>query len=338
MKVLLVGVDVAKLSFDGALWLGEKGQSLGRFDNQPAGYERLAERLRRRAGQGLIRLIVEPTGGYEQPLVAFARQQGWQVCLPNPAQVRRWAQGIGRRAKNDKQDALLLAQYGSACQPKPQPALPAAVAELESLLARRQELEKMVRAERNRQEKLGYQPAASAAVGGSVRRLLESLEEELAAIEAAINELLAQNPALSSQAKKLRSVPGVGARTVLPLLVLLHRWHSLTDGQGSGKGLSAYLGLDPKVADSGQQVGRRAPISRMGNKSQRSRLYMAALGGTRGQNVLRHFYQRLVAAGKPKRLALVAAARKILVWAWSVFRQDTTFDPAYYERLAGRRA
>jgi len=125
-------------------------------------------------------------------------------------------------------------------------------------------------------------------------------------------------------------VPGVGARTALPLLVLLRRWDGLTQGRGDAKGLVAYVGRDPQPYESGTSVHRRATISRQGERALRARLYMAALGGLRGTNPLRGFYDRLVGRGKAKQLALVAAARKLLTWAWAVYRQQQPFDSARF--------
>ena len=117
-------------------------------------------------------------------------------------------------------------------------------------------------------------------------------------------------------------MPGLGAKTGLHLVVLLHRWHTLTAGQGRDKGLVAYVGLDPQPHESGTSVHGRAAISRQGERGLRRRLFMAALGGTRHDNALRRFYRRLVERGKAKKLALVAAARKLLTWAWAVFRRQ----------------
>ena len=112
----------------------------------------------------------------------------------------------------------------------------------------------------------------------------------------------------------------------------MHRWGVLTDGKGDARGLVAYLGLDPKPHESGSSVHKRAGIFRQGDRAMRSRLYMSALGGIKGKNSpLAVFYQRLVGRGKPKKLALVASARKILVWSWAVFRSNTPFDTARFE-------
>ena len=106
-----------------------------------------------------LHLVVEPTGGYELPLVAFAYEQGWAVSLPNPRQVRDWAKGMGQRAKHDRQSARLLARYGATCRPQPQiPALATEVSELDSLLKRRQDLQDLLQQEKNRQQEWAGRP------------------------------------------------------------------------------------------------------------------------------------------------------------------------------------
>lgn len=128
----------------------------------------------------------------------------------------------------------------------------------------------------------------------------------------------------------MRSVPGIGERNVLPILVLFYRWRARTAGRGTPKGLVAFVGLDPQPYESGRSVHKRATISKMGDRSVRRYLYLGALGGVRGKNALRYFYKRLVSRGKAKRLALVAAAHKILTWAWAVFSQGVDFDPSRF--------
>lgn len=330
-KRMYVGVDVSKHSLEVAVvWPQAVGQAMGQYDNDVAGYEQLATDL---SNQGAtvaheVHVVLEATGGYELGVVAYAYEQGWQVCLPNPKLVRDWAKGSGRRAKTDRQDALMLAQFGAEKQPAPQDDLPPEVRELDDLLRRRTDLEEQRSRERNRL--LGYRqrPHPSSAVLESLQRSLESLEEELARVEQAIQELIQNHPPLKNHLKQLRTVPGIGERLVLPILVLLYRWRARTQGEGTAKGLVAFLGLDPQPYESGRSVSRRATISRMGDRSLRSLLYMGALGGIRGRNALHVFYHRLVSRGKPKRLALVAAARKILTWAWVIFQTNTNFDPS----------
>jgi transposase len=118
------------------------------------------------------------------------------------------------------------------------------------------------------------------------------------------------------------------------LLVACERFHTLTGGQGNAKEMVAYVGLDPQPHESGTSVWRPALISRQGDRGLRARLYMGALGALRGENPVHAFSQRLVTRGKPKKVALVAAARKLLVWAWAVFTSGQVFDAAKTIKLA----
>ena len=331
-----VGVDIAQAKFDAAVWQGSTGTALNSFSNTTAGFEQFVVRVQAvlPACDTQIVLVLEPTGGYELGLVAFAYAHGWQVCLPNPKQVRDFAKSRGRRAKTDAQDALLLAQFGAEQQPEPQQELPAHIQELAELLHRREDLQQLKRSESNRLIGLQQRPRPAQAVIQSLERTIAALDAELAAIEQAIDDLIQRDPDLKREAKRLRSVPGVGEKNVLPILVLFYRWRARTAGRGTPKGLVAFAGLDPQPYDSGRSVHKRATISKMGDRSVRHYLYMGALGGVRGKNALRSFYNRLVSRGKAKRLALVAAAHKILIWAWAVFSQDVDFDPSRFPQEA----
>jgi transposase len=122
-----------------------------------------------------------------------------------------------------------------------------------------------------------------------VENLIRTLEEALAQIQQQIESHLNEYVHLRADANRLRQVPGIGAKNVLPILVLLYRWHSLTGGRGTAKGLTAYVGIDPKTFESGTTVRRTATISRFGNPRIRQLLYMGALGSSRGNNCLRQF-------------------------------------------------
>lgn len=330
MSVFVVGVDVSSKTLDVAYARDKQEVTyLGQYTNDESGMGRLFRAVKKMAKKATVHLVMEPTGGYEQPLAHQAIDWDWQVSLPNPRHVRDWAKSQGRRAKTDRQDALLLARYGLNHElPTWQP-LPDHIAELDALLDRRTDLEKMLRQERNRQHALVSQGAFAGPVAASIEATIAWLEEAINGINSAIDEHLSQHPELHKESQRLRTVPGIGPRSVLPLLVLLHRWGTLTSFLGTARGLTAYIGLDPQPHRSGTSVHRRTTISRQGAPAERSRLYMCALGGKRGHTVLRTFYQRLVAAGKPKKVALIAAARKILVWAWAVFRNQVDFDPAF---------
>jgi len=328
MTTRWVGADIAKANFMVAV-AGEQEVALGRFDNQLTGFAQLAQAIAQLgpALPGDIHLVVEPTGGYELALVAFAYEQGWQVSLPNPKQVRDWAKGMGQRSKTDSQDARILARYGAACQPQPQAPLPSEVSELDSLLKRRRDLEQMVQQEQNRLQELSGRPGIAAPVLDSLQQVHDALQEALRQVEEAINAHLRQHSHLQQASKRLLSLPGIGPKIVLPLLVLLYRWQTLTNGEGSAKGLTAMVGLDPKTHVSGRTVFRHPAISKMGNAEMRRLLYMGALSAVHGHNPLHIFYARLVGRGKVRKLAVVAAARKLLTWAWVIFSRQSTWDP-----------
>jgi transposase len=204
---------------------------------------------------------------------------------------------------------------------------------LDQLLRRRDDVTDWLQRERRRHEQLGVRPDASPTVWASVERLLKTLEDELADLERAIAEQVQRYAVLQAMQERLRTVPGVGSRVVLPLLVACERYHALAGKQGTAKGMVAYVGLDPQPHESGTSVHHRALISRQGDRLLRARLYMGALGALRGANPVHAFYERLVARGKPKKLALIAAARKLLTWAWAVYRSGHPFDAAKTVKL-----
>lgn len=327
MKTFYTGVDISKDTLDGAYWTDEKPKAIGQYGNQLAGFEQLAEQVVKLAAGRPICLVLEATGSYHLALAAFAVEQGWKVALPNPKRVKDWATGMGYRAKHDKIDGCKLAHYGAMCQPPAQPPVPPELQQLDNLLKRQQDLAQLLRQERNRKHALEVRPTYDQVTMDSLDRSLAFLEAEAQAIEHAIKTFFKHQPHLKAHLKRLRQVPGVGPKNGPYLLLLLARWDNLTAGQGTAKQLTAFVGLDPTPFASGSSVYKRATISKMGNSYMRSLLYMGALGGIRGHNPLRNFYRALVERGKAKRLALVAAARKILVWAWTCFSRQVDFDP-----------
>jgi transposase len=216
MSCLFVGVDVAKASLVVAIWREERGLHLLDCPNTPEGFQALklalAQACHKYAASSL-HLTIEPTGGYELGLAAFAHQQGWRLSRPNPAQVREWARGRGYRAKTDRVDARMLAHYGAEAKPTLWRPLPAEVAELELLLRRKEDVEQLLRQESNRQQALLERPGVPERVRKSLERVKEALEQELKELEQAIKQHLGQQAQLREQVKQLRSVPGSGRKT-----------------------------------------------------------------------------------------------------------------------------
>ena len=337
MKRLSVGVDVSEKTVDVAYWDQDENEPVfvGKYPNNHKGFQAIGRKIEKRRKDidaATIHLVMEPSGGYEQPLAHFVHQQGWRVSLPNPVYPKRWGESVGRRAKTDPQDARNLAHFGFVNDPLPWKPLPPEVEQLSHLLDRLDNLRKMLSQEKNRSHSTEYHVNGHEAVCDDLAEVISFLEQRIEQLQKDVKEHLKAHPHLKKQRKLLLTVSGVGVKNVLHILVMMHRWDVLTDGEGDASGLVAYLGLDPKPHVSGTSVRKRSGISRQGNRPMRSRLFMSALGGIKGKNSpLTAFYQRLVGRGKPKKLALVAAARKILVWSWAVFRTDTPFDAARFE-------
>jgi transposase len=329
VATLYVGVDIAKDDFAAATaWAGQT-RYLGKTKNTAVDCQAFASHIAARqqaCGAEQVHLVVEPTGGFEAELVARAYRCGWLVTVVNLQQTSRWAKGQGKRVKTDRQDARMLAEYGADEHPAPQQELPEEIAELDSLLGRKLDLEKLLQSERNRYGRLNRHTAP--AVRKSLEQVIAALKQELETIEAAIRQLRHAQPTIQQQLAFLLSVPGIGEKIGPLLLVHLYRFWARTNGHGTAKQLVAYLGLDPVPYESGSSVRRRATISRQGNTLLRSKLFLGALGGVSGKNQLKLFYQSLLARNKPKKVALVACARKALTWAWAVFVHNTYFDSA----------
>jgi len=338
MKRLSVGVDVSEKTLAVAYWDQDENDPVfvGTFTNTTRGFQAIQREIEERSnsmGATVIHLVMEPSGGYEQPFAHFAHQAGWRVSLPNPLYPKRWAESNGKRAKTDPQDARNLAHFGFVNEPLTWKPLPPEVEQMSHLLDRMGNLEKMLSQEKNRAHSAKYHVNGYEAVYDDMKEVIAFLEQRIQQLKKVIKDHLEAYPHLKKQRKLLLTVPGVGDKNVLYILVMMHRWGVLTDGEGDARGLVAYLGLDPKPYESGTSVRKRSSISRQGSREMRSRLYMSALGGIKAKNSpLTVFYQRLVVKrGKPKKLALVAASRKILIWSWAVFRSEVPFET---DRLA----
>ncbi len=186
-----------------------------------------------------------------------------------------------------------------------------------------------------RLSEMAGRPGLAPQVEASFRQVIDALTKALAEIEQAIAELTKQHEPFQLQLARLLALPGVGPKVVLPLLVKLFQWYNLTSSKGDAAGLVAYIGLAPQHYESGRSVRRHPGISKMGDNEMRRLLYMGALGAgalwARGNNPLKPFYQRLVGRGKAKKVALVAAARKILVWAWTIFSRQIDWNPDFHQ-------
>jgi transposase len=294
MEQLFVGIDVAKDKLDIAIL--PSGESfVARRDAD--GLAALKERL---AVLGPLVVAVEATGGYESIVAATLSESGLPVVVVNPAQVRAFAHALGKRAKTDPLDALLIARFAEAVRPEVRPLPDAAARLLSDLVTRRRQIVAMMAAERQRQKQLPEKLLQK-----SIARLLAALQKELSTIEIDIDDAVRGSPLWRAQEDLLQSVPGIGPHIARTLLADLPELGTLDRRQ-----IAALVGLAPWTRQSGQWKGKS--MIGGGRGSIRSALFIGAMSASRFNPPLAAFYQRLVAAGKPKLVALIAVARKLL--------------------------
>lgn len=313
MDASYVGLDVAKAWVDVCLIPGASGRpERWRIDQTSTAWAALVQRLIPIAPD---RIVLEATGGYEQGVAEALAAADLPVVVVNPFRVRKYAQATGQLAKTDQLDAALLARYGQQVQPPVRP-LPSPVQrELAALVARRRQLIAQQTAETNRLEQ------ATPAVQASVARVQAWLADELATLEAAIADLLAREPHWQRQQQVLESVPGVGTVVASTLLAEVPEL-----GQLDRREIAALVGVAPFNVDSGVWRGSRHTWG--GRATVRSVLYMAVVSGRRYNPLIKEFYERLVARGKPGKVALVACMRKLIVLRNAMVRDGVPFDPA----------
>ena len=244
-------------------------------------------------------ITLEATGGLEMPLTGALAAAGLPVVVVNPRQVRAFAKATGKLAKTDAIDAHVLAHFAEAVRPSPRPLPDAQTQAIAALLARRRQIVAMLTAEKNRFR------TASGAVQEDILVHITWLEKRLSKLDTDLGETLRQSPLWREKEQLLRSVPGVGPVLSLTLLAQLPELGALNRKQ-----LAALVGVAPLNRDSGTLRGKRTVWG--GRATVRTALYMGALVATRWNPVLRTFYQRLCAAGKPKKVALTACMHKLL--------------------------
>jgi transposase len=304
---LVVGIDVAKDTLEVATSAGEHWQ----VGNDPDGQEGLRDRL---AGAGAGLIVLEATGGYEVALVAVLARAGLPAVVVNPRQVRQFARSLGRLAKTDAIDAEVLVSFGVHVAPQVRPLPDEQTQLLEALLTRRRQLLGMIQAERNRLL------LAVGPVRTDLKQHIAFLVRRLKDIDRDLEGRLRASPLWREREKLLKAVPGVGRQLLLTVCASLPEL-----GRVPSRQLAALVGVAPYNCNSGTLRGQRHCWG--GRAHVRQVLYMAALAATRYNPVIRPYYQRLVAAGKPKKVALVACMRRLLVILNAMSRDGTPWNP-----------
>lgn len=283
-----------------------------RVPNDSKGAVGAVERMRR-AGVGLV--VMESTGRLEEVAASVIGSSGLPLAVVNPGRVRDFARASGRLAKTDAVDAEALAHYADAMEPEPTRRPGPQERALRELMDRRKELSGMIAAEQNRLRRI---------TGQSVRRRIKAhvrwLEGELKRMEEEAEEAMRSNQEWRRKEQLLVSVPGVGAVVARTVIAELPELGSL-----DGKQVASMVGVAPFNRDSGQMRGKRTVYG--GRGQVRSTLYMAALTASRFNPGLKAFYERLLSAGKPKKVALTAVVRKLVILLNTIARRKTPWTP-----------
>ena len=304
-----IGIDVSKSQLDVHAHLSAERFAVG---NDEAGLRQLIERL----GQRQVHLIVlEASGGYERLCAAMLTHAGFQVAVVNPRQVRSFAIAAGVLAKTDGVDARVLAHFAAALRPEPRPIADEQRQVLDELLGRRRQLVGMLVMEKNR-----LLQARDRMVRRDIKSLIQVLEKRIGSCDGELQQLIQASAIWRAQEDLLRSFNGIGPVSARTLLIELPEL-----GRLSRKKIAALVGVAPVADESGTRRGHRSIGG--GRTHVRSTVYMATLTAIRSNPCIRAFYQRLRAAGKPGKVALVACMRKMLTILNAMVRTQTRWQP-----------
>lgn len=305
---VFIGIDVSKTHLEVAVW-GSK--DTWQVENSDKGFSNLLERLK---GLRPTLVVLEATGGLELPVVTELAWAQIPVAVVNPKRIRDFARSIGQWAKTDKLDAQVIAHFGQAVRPEVRGLPTEEQEQLTALLTRRRQLIEMLTAERNRLH------STRPAMRKNVRQHIDWLEKAQQDLNDDIDGLIQASPLWQAKAEILRSAPGVGPVTSATLLAALPELGTLNRQK-----IAALVGVAPVNKDSARKRGKRRVFG--GRATVRSILYMAALSATKFNPKIKSFYERLLKAGKEKKVALTACMRKLITILNAMLRHKQCWQP-----------
>jgi transposase len=311
-----VGIDISKTKFDIALL--RDGKFLSKvFPNTAGGHAQLLKWLNSKAvEQDACHLCMEATSSYYEALALFVHDAGWTVSVVNPLQIKRFAEAQLVRQKTDRADARVIAQFCAQHNPAPWQAPAPEVRELQRLIARLEAIQGMRVQEQNRLHE------ARGIARESVQRVLQTLDAEMQALEKLIDEHIDRHPGLRERRRLLQTIPAVGPRLSSYFMAWLPV-ERLTDARQA----VAFVGLSPRLRESGQSVRGKAVLCKLGHGRLRKALYMPAMSASRCNPAAQALAARLRAAGKSGKLIIGAVMRKLVHWMFGVLKSARPFDP-----------
>jgi transposase len=313
-----LGIDVSKGDFHAVLLMGDRTWSKS-FPNNNAGLAQLAAWLKNRKVED-VHACLESTGGFEEALALDLHEHGITVSVVNPSRIKAFAQSELLRTKTDAVDAALIARFCKAHLPERWVPLAPDIRALQALVRRHANIQDMLVTENNR---LGAAHVDSA-VERSLREHVTFLEADLQRVVAEIDELINRYPPLRKQRDLLKSIPGIAALTASRILGEMPNIAEYRNARS----VAAFAGLSPREHQSGTSRWR-TQLAKTGNSRLRKMLYFPAISATRFNPIIKALYERLLVAGKPKRVALAAAMRKLLILAYGVLKSNQPFDQAH---------
>jgi transposase len=313
-----LGIDLSKETFHTCL-LSDRADTKKVFPNTPKGFEQLTAWLKNRHAAD-VHICMEATGAYWEALAWYLHCLEQRVSVVNPARIKAFAQSELLRTKTDEVDAALIARFCKSQGPEPWLPPPPEIRVLRALMRHYEHL-KTTRA----QQSVYAQSSESAIVAASIREVIATLDEQIAQVERKIRQHFDDHPDLKRRRDLLTSIPGIGETTAGAILSEIPH----LDRFESAKAVAAFAGLSPRERRSGASIHGRTRLCKTGNASVRKALYMPAMVALRFNPILRIFAERLLAAGKHKRLVIGAVMRKLLVLAFGILRSGVAFDANY---------
>lgn len=324
---LFVGIDVAAMTC-AVSWMhsGTQPTRAITIKQTPAGFAHLQQQLLTiEPDPRAVLIVMEATGTYWMRLASSLSEAGFAVSVINPAQAHDFAKALLKRSKTDAIDAQTLAELGARLMPERWTPPPQVYTELQQRLVHRDGLVAARTQFRNQLHALLQRPIVIASVRERLESLIATLDEEIATVEQEIASALEQDVAWAVAAARLATITGLGTLTIAWLLTTTINFTLTVTPDAAAN----YAGLAPQLRQSGSSVRGRPRVGHGGNARLRRALYMASLSAIQHNEVIKAFYSRLRAAGKPRKVALCAAARKLLRIAWAVATKDQDFDPTY---------
>lgn len=322
MAQVIIGIDVAKDAFETAFVSDRALIEQASYPNTKTGHRQFVKATRRYEDP---HVVMEATGNYPLHLSKALLKAGLRQSIVNPLQVKRFSQMKLRRVKTDKSDAVLLARYGREQQPDENAPAGAAKAKLKQISTLIEQLTKQQTALKNQRHAAEALPEAAAVCEEVIEEQLEALEQNLDKLKEEQERRAGEQ--FSHVKELISSVKGIGPRTTCTLLAYAGDLSTFD----SHKQLSAFMGLNPVVRQSGQRT-QRAHISKQGHKKLRTLFYMAAQSARFYNRTCRQLYERLIARGKARKVALIAVANKLVKQVFAVVKSQTLFDDNYQEK------